>query len=105
MPQSPRRAMLLLLMLLALITLPGLGWAPLLDWDENIYGEAARQMVLRGDYLNVIVNNQPFAEKPPLVLWEMAGWYHVFGVSAGTARLASAVNSIVLGLLLFWIGR
>ncbi len=102
---SDRRAALLLLAILALALLPGLGWAPLIDWDENIYGEAARQMVVRGDYLNVTINGQPFAEKPPLVLWEMAGMYRLFGVSAGTARLASAVNSVAFALLLFAIAR
>ena len=39
--------------------------APLIDWDENIYAEASRQMLLRSDYLNIYVNDYPFAEKPP----------------------------------------
>jgi 4-amino-4-deoxy-L-arabinose transferase-like glycosyltransferase len=105
MPSAPRRATLLLLAILALAMLPGLGWAPLLDWDENIYAEAARQMVLRGDYLNVTINSQPFAEKPPLVLWEMAGMFHLFGVSETAARLTSALNSLVFATALFWIAR
>jgi len=105
MPPTTRRAVEILLAILALALLPGLGWAPLIDWDENIYGEAARQMVLRGDYLNVIINSQPFAEKPPLVLWEMAGMFRLFGVGETSARLASALNSILFAGLLFGIAR
>jgi 4-amino-4-deoxy-L-arabinose transferase-like glycosyltransferase len=96
---------LLLMAVLAVAVLPGLSWAPLIDWDENIYAEAARQMVLRGDPLNITVNGQPFAEKPPLVLWEMAGLFRLLGVGEAAARLASALNSLVFTVLLFAIAR
>ena len=47
----------------------GLDAAALIDWDENIYAEASRQMLARQDYLNIYINGQPFAEKPPLYFW------------------------------------
>ncbi len=72
--------------------------APLIDWDENIYAEASRQMLLRGDYLNVYVNDYPFAEKPPFFLWLQALSFHIFGINEFAARFPSAV----VGILSVW---
>ncbi len=76
-----------------------LGSAPLIDWDENIYAEASRQMVERGDYLNIYINNHPFAEKPPFFFWEQSLSYHLFGVNEFAARFPTAIA----GLLTVWL--
>lgn len=83
----------------------GLGDARLIDWDENIYAEASRQMIERGDYLNVVINNHPFAEKPPLFFWEQVVSYHLFGVNEFAARFPSALAGIAMILLCFFIGQ
>ncbi|MDH4226011.1 MAG: glycosyltransferase family 39 protein [Deltaproteobacteria bacterium] len=83
----------------------GLGWPPLLDWDENIFAEVSRNMAAHGEYLNMTVNGQPFVEKPPLFFWEMAAFFRVFGVSEWTARLPSALNGLLLLGVLWGLGR
>ena len=83
----------------------GLGKARLIDWDENIYAEASRQMIERGDYLNVVINNHQFAEKPPFFFWEQVLSFRIFGVNEFAARLPSAVAGILMILLCFHIGK
>ena len=65
---------------------PGLDAAELIDWDENIYAEASRQMVLRDDYLNIVINGHPFAEKPPFFFWLQSFSYHLFGIDQGMSQ-------------------
>ncbi len=83
----------------------GLGTAPLIDWDENIYAEASRQMVLRGDYLNIYINNYPFAEKPPFFFWLQSFSYHLFGINEFAARFPSAVAGVLSIWFCFFFGR
>jgi len=98
----------LLLLITLMIALPalflGLGWAPLLDWDENIYAEVARQIMLRGEHLILYLNGHQFWEKPPLFLWEMASFFRMFGVSEYVARLPSAVNGLLFVIGIFVVG-
>lgn len=89
----------------AFFLLLGIGDAQLIDWDENIYAEATRQMLLRGDYLNVYINNHPFAEKPPFFFWEMAISYKLFGVNEFAARFPSTVAGMLMVVLCFLVGK
>ncbi len=79
--------------------------APLIDWDENIYAEASRQMLLRSDYLNIYVNDYPFAEKPPFFLWLQALSFHIFGINEFAARFPSAVAGVACVWFCFFFGR
>ena len=96
---------LVLLLFGAAFLFPSLGTLPLIDWDENIYAEASRQMVLRGDYLNVFINDYPFAEKPPFFFWMQALSYHLWGVSEFAARFPSAVSGMLMILWCYAVGR
>ncbi|MBF0289144.1 MAG: glycosyltransferase family 39 protein [SAR324 cluster bacterium] len=88
-----------------LFLLLGLGASPLIDWDENIYAEASRQMVERGDYLNVYINNYPFAEKPPFFFWAESASYHLFGINEFAARFPSAMAGLFTVWLCYFFGR
>jgi len=46
----------------ALLFVPFLGGVHLFDWDEINFAEAAREMIVTGDYLTVQINFQPFWE-------------------------------------------
>ncbi len=85
--------------------LPFLGAFPLLDWDELIYGEAAREMLESGNFLQVYVNYNPFWEKPPLYFWLQALSFHFFGVSEASARLPSSVFVALTVGLVFLVGK
>ncbi|MBU2510662.1 glycosyltransferase family 39 protein [bacterium] len=101
-----RTSILLIALLLfsVIFLLAGLGSNMLIDWDENIYAEASRQMMVRGDYLNIVINNEKFAEKPPFFFWEQVLSFKLFGINEFAARLPSAVAGILMVLLCFFIG-
>ncbi|NJK61322.1 MAG: phospholipid carrier-dependent glycosyltransferase [Synechococcaceae cyanobacterium SM2_3_1] len=69
------------------------GQPVLFDWDELIYASLARQMVVSGDWLSLIINGDPFWEKPPLFMWLQAMAFSWGGLSETTARLPSALAS------------
>jgi 4-amino-4-deoxy-L-arabinose transferase-like glycosyltransferase len=77
----------------------------LFDWDEINFAEAAREMVLTGEYLRVHIDYQPFWEKPPLFLWMQALSMKVFGINEFAARFPNALCGALTLPLLFIIGR
>ncbi len=96
---------LLLFVIGLLIFVPFLGAVHLFDWDEINFAEAAREMVLTGEYLRVHIDYQPFWEKPPLFLWMQALSMKVFGMNEFAARFPNAVCGALTLPLLFIIGR
>ncbi len=101
---SPNRLLILLILFAVVFLLTGLGSNQLIDWDENIYAEASRQMMVRGDYLNVMINGVNFAEKPPLFFWEQILSFKLFGINEFAARLPSAIAGILMMGLCFFVG-
>ena len=62
---DPEIPVYILLALSLLFFVPKLGM-PLLDPDEGLYAEIAREMVTSGDWIIPHVNGLPYLEKPPL---------------------------------------
>jgi len=87
-----------------LIFTPFLGSVHLFDWDEINFAEAAREMLLTGEYLRVHIDYQPFWEKPPLFLWMQALSMKIFGINECAARLPNAICGAITLPLLFMIG-
>jgi len=59
------------------------------------FAEAAREMLVTGDYRRVQIGFQPFAEKPPLFMWIQALSMRIFGVGEFAARLPNALVGII----------
>jgi 4-amino-4-deoxy-L-arabinose transferase-like glycosyltransferase len=80
-----------------------LGAVPLFDLDEGAFSEAAREMVVSGNYLTTTVNGQPFYDKPILTFWLQAIAIRLFGVHEAAFRLPSALASSawILAVYLF----
>jgi len=97
-------ALAALLLGAAIIFLAGLGWLPLVERDEALYAEAAREMVASGDWITPRVNGVPFLEKPPLYYWMAGVSYQLFRVSPFAARLPSALSAILTVMLVFSVG-
>lgn len=77
-------------------------WSP----DEPRYGEVARNMLETGDPLRLVVNGEPYREKPPLFFWAIAAASIPFGdVSAATARFPSALAGLLTVLLVYRLAR
>jgi len=94
----------IILVLAAMVYLPFLGAVELFDWDEVNFAEAAREMLLTGEYSYVQIDFRPFWEKPPLFIWLQAISMKFFGVGAFAARLPNAIAGMVTLVLLFRIG-
>lgn len=89
----------------ALFYLPFLGGVHLFDWDEINFAEAAREMIVSGDYFHVQIDYLPFWEKPPLFIWMQVIAMKLFGVNEFAARFPNAICGIVTLLFLFSIGK
>ena len=93
-----------ILLLGAVLFLPGLGSVHLFDWDEINFAESAREMIVTGDYMTVQINFEPFWEKPPLFIWMQVLSMKIFGINEFAARFPNAICGIVTMLVLFNIG-
>jgi 4-amino-4-deoxy-L-arabinose transferase-like glycosyltransferase len=88
-----------------LLFIPNLSSTTLFDWDEINFAEAAREMIVTGDYSRVTINFLPFWEKPPLFLWMQALSMNIFGINEFAARLPNAIFGIITLVTLFIIGK
>lgn len=87
-----------------LLFVPFLGKSHLFDWDEVNFAEAAREMLVTGEYSYVQINFQPFWEKPPLFIWMQALSMSVFGINEFAARFPNAICGALTLVTLFKIG-
>lgn len=92
-------------LILAMLGLLGIGWIAflwklgsvgLVDETEPLFAEAARQMVVTGDWITPYFNQETRFDKPPLIYWLMAIAYQLFGVNEWAVRLPSALSALVL---------
>lgn len=82
-----------------------LGDRPLVDWDEALYAQVAREMVEEGNWLELSWSHQPYFKKPPLLFWTIALSYQVFDVSEWATRVPSVLFGIGSTLLVSLLGR
>ena len=75
------------------------GNVPLLDPDEPVYGETAKEMLATGDWLSPRIYGSFWYDKPPLFYWLEAVSFSLLGVSTFSARLPSAL--IAAGTVLY----
>lgn len=71
-----------------------LGEVVLIEWDESIYAQVAKNVVNSGNWLDFrwFPNSQNlWFEKPPIYIWLTSLSYLVFGVTEFAARLWSAI--------------
>src|SRR5438128_2749900 len=101
---DPEIPVYILLALSLLLFVPKLGM-PLLDPDEGLYAEIAREMLTSGDWVIPHVNGLPYLEKPPLYFWLTALTFQLFGPSEWATRLWSAISALGTVLLTWRIGR
>ncbi|HKC70872.1 MAG TPA: glycosyltransferase family 39 protein, partial [Terriglobales bacterium] len=77
----------------------------LLDDADSVHAEAAREMVLRHDWVTLYIDGIRYLEKAPLLYWGMAASFKTFGVSEWSARLPLALGVLALLLVTFRLGR
>ena len=78
---------------------------PLLDDVDAIHSEAAREMIVRHDYVTLYVDGIRYLDKPPLPYWLAAGAMHVFGQTDWAIKSTLAAAMLALTLYLYFLGR
>ncbi|MFB2834074.1 ArnT family glycosyltransferase [Floridanema evergladense] len=79
-----------------------LGSIGLVDETEPLFAEAARQMLVTGDWITPYFNGDTRFDKPALVYWLMAIAYRLIGVNEWAVRLPSALAAMALTVLGFY---
>ncbi len=80
-----------------------LGSVGLVDETEPLFAEAARQMVVTGDWITPYFNGATRFDKPPLIYWFMAVAYQLIGVNEWAVRLPSTLAGLGLTGFGFYI--
>ncbi|MGH9649796.1 MAG: ArnT family glycosyltransferase, partial [Terriglobales bacterium] len=104
-PQRTLASFAVILVLWAVIYLPGLLRPALLDDSDTVHAEAAREMVARQDWVTLYVNGLRYLEKAPVLYWGMATSFRLFGVTEWTARLPIILGVLALLYATFSLGR
>lgn len=81
------------------------GLIPLLDPDEPVYGETAKEMLATGDWISPRIYGDFWYDKPPLFYWMEAVSFAVFGVSTWAARLPSVLLGALTPVYLYLSSR
>ena len=89
----------------ATLYLVDLGGDAMRDWDEATYAAVAREMRATGDWLTPRLDGRPFNNKPPLVLWVIAGSQALLGDGALGARVPVALLGIAGVGAAYLLGR
>ena len=96
---------LLLLAVTAALTLPNLGAYSLWDIDEGLNAEAAREMLIRGNWITPTFNGELRTAKPALLYWLQMLSYLALGVNEVAARLPSVLAAWASVLLTYELAR
>ena len=76
----------------------------LLDDVDSVHAEAAREMVLRHDWVTLYTDGLRYLEKAPLMYWAVAASYKVFGISEWSTRLPLMLGVLALLLVTYYLG-
>ena len=97
---------LLLLAVTAALTLPSLGTHSLWDIDcQGLNAEAAREMLVRGNWITPSFNGELRTAKPALLYWLQMASYLAFGVNEWAAPFPSVLAAWASVLLTYALAR
>jgi 4-amino-4-deoxy-L-arabinose transferase-like glycosyltransferase len=71
------------------------GFVDVMEVDAAQYASIAREMLERGEYLQVTNRYVDYLDKPPLLFWLSALSFKVFGISNVAFKLPSLLFAIV----------
>jgi 4-amino-4-deoxy-L-arabinose transferase-like glycosyltransferase len=102
---SRGRSLSVVVFLWAAIYLSSIFSPALLDDVDTIHAEAAREMVLRHDWVTLYTDGIRYLEKAPLMYWGVAASYELFGATEWTTRLPSTLGVLALLLVTYALGK
>lgn len=95
----------LLFVVWLLIYVAGMFTPGLLDDADSVHAEAAREMVLRHDWVTLHIDGVRYLEKAPLMYWEVASSFKAFGIHDWSARLPLVLSVLALMACTWVFGR
>ena len=98
-------SILIIVALWAAIYVAGMFSPALLDDADSVHAEAAREMLVRHDWVTLYANGLRYLEKAPLLYWGIAGSFVTFGVSEWSARLPLMLGVLAMLLATYALGR
>ncbi len=98
-------SILLIILLWAVIYVAGMFTPALLDDVDSLHAEAAREMVLSHDWVTLHTDGIRYLEKAPLMYWDVATSYVLFGVSDWATRLPLMLGVLALLMVTYKLGK
>jgi 4-amino-4-deoxy-L-arabinose transferase-like glycosyltransferase len=99
------RSLLIIFLLWAAVYAASMFSPPLLDDVDTVHAEAAREMVLRHDWVTLYTDGIRYLEKAPLMYWAVAASYELFGIADWSTRLPLMLGMLGLTLSTYALGR
>src|SRR6202047_4111735 len=99
------RSVLIIILLWAAIYAAAMFTPALLDDVDTVHAEAAREMVLRHDWVTLYTDGVRYLEKAPLMYWTVAASYELFGISDWSTRLPLMLTVLALLLATYSVGE
>lgn len=100
--QFEERSILIIAIVAVLTIFFGIGGIPLLDPDEPVYAETAREMLLEGDLLSPRIFGNYWYDKPPMYYWLVALAQTIFGDNEFAARFPAGLMAFGTSLLMYF---
>ena len=95
MNRLPGKAIILLLVIVGFNILFGIDGVALLDPDEPVYAETAKEMIRFNEYLSPRIYNEYWYDKPPIFYWLLVGSLKLFG---GFSELAARLPACLMAI-------
>jgi 4-amino-4-deoxy-L-arabinose transferase-like glycosyltransferase len=102
---SSSESLLIIGLLWGIIYFASMFTPALLDDVDTIHAEAAREMLVRHDWVTMYTNGIRYLEKAPLMYWSLAASYSAFGISDWSTRLPLMLGVLALLLATYGLGR
>lgn len=90
---KPKPLSVVVVVAIVVLTLVPLALRPLLNLNEGLYAEVAREMLAHHPLMPQL-DGLPYLEKPPMLYWLIMLSYKIFGIGKFAARLPSALAAL-----------
>lgn len=95
----------LLFVVAAFLILFNLGKTALVDFDEGIYANVAKELRHSGDYLRLTFDGVNWFEKPPLYFWLTAPMIELFQATSYAVRIWPALMGVGTVILVYFLTK
>lgn len=82
-----------------------LGLFPETTVDSAKYASVSREIFSSGDFIHLKIRGEPYLQKPPLLFWLAAIFFHLFGVSIAVFKLPTLLFSFLGIYSTYRLGR